>query len=148
MAAISRFCIVVVLAVLTASRAFGDTVAETAARWGLLGTWKLDCGSPTSRSNPALIFVVRQGKVFHDRDFGDAQDSHSVVNAKITSGGSIEIVIDFTSFSQVREMSLIKGGEGRKRAFSNRNVNTGEYIIRDGKFLANGAETRWQNRCR
>jgi hypothetical protein len=31
---------------------------------------------------------------------------------------------------------------------SNRNVDTNEYSVRDGKFTANGNATPWQTRCR
>jgi hypothetical protein len=128
--------------------AFAQTVAETASKWGLLGSWKLDCSQATSRSNGDLRYVVRGGKLFHDREFGDARDSSAVMSATTKADGTIEIVVNFASFSQTRQFSFIKGSDGRIRALSNRNVDTNEYSIEGGKFTANGNDTPWQSRCR
>jgi hypothetical protein len=125
-------------------------VVETASNWGLLGTWRLDCSKPASRSDGALQYVVRGGKLFHDREFGDARDSNVVVSATRKANGSLEIAVNFVSFSppQTRQFSFVKGSDGRIRAISNRNVDTNEYSIRDGKFTANGNAPPWQTHCR
>jgi hypothetical protein len=141
----------VLLAVLVTTEAsLAQTVAETASKWGLLGTWRLDCTKPASRSDGALQYVVRGGKLFHDREFGDARDSSSVILATTKADGSLEIVVSFVSFSppQTRQFAFTKGSDGRIRAISNRNVDTNEYSIRDGKFTANGNTPPWQTRCR
>lgn len=132
----------------TFDTASAQTIAETASRWGLLGSWKLDCSQPTSRSNGDLRYVVRGGKLYHDRDFGDAKDSSAVMSATRKADGSIEIVVSFASLSQTRQFSFRKGSDGRIRAISNRNVDTNEYSIKDGKFTANGNDAPWQSRCR
>ena len=149
MLASARLFALVVMGVLAASEAsFAQTAAETASRWGLLGTWKLDCSQPASSSNGALQYVVRGGKLFHDREFGDRRDSSSVVSATTKAGGSIELVVNFVSISQTRQFSFIKGSDGRIQAIFNRNVATNEYTIRDGKFTVNGNASPWQTRCR
>ena len=143
-----RLLALFVLAVLASTEAaLAETVAQTASRWGLLGTWRLDCSKPASRSDGALQYVVRGGKLFHDREFGDARDSSSVVLATTKADGSIEIVVAFVSLSQTRQFSFTKGVDGRIRAISNRNVDTDEYSIRSGKFTANGNTPPWQTRC-
>jgi hypothetical protein len=137
------------LTVLAASEPLhAQTAAETARTWGLLGTWRLDCNKPASRADGELQYVVREGKLFHDREFGDARDSSTVTSLVAKADGSIDVVVNFTSIGQTREFSLIKGKDGRIRATSNRNVDTNEYSIRDGKFSFNGASTPWQTRCR
>jgi hypothetical protein len=140
-----------ILAVLATTEAsLAQTVAETASKWGLVGTWRLDCSTPASRSNGDLQYVVRGGKLFHDREFGDARDSNVVVSATRKTNGSLEIAVNFVSFSppQTRQFAFVKGSDGRIRAVSNRNVDTNEYSIKDGKFSANGNDTPWQTRCR
>lgn len=138
----------VFLAVLATSEAsLAQTAAETASRWGLLGIWRLDCSQPVSRSDGALQYVVRGGKLFHDREFGDARDSSSVMSATAKADGSIEVTVKFVSFSQTRQYSFVKGRDGRIRAVSNRNVDTDEYSIRNGTFTGNGNSTPWQTRC-
>jgi hypothetical protein len=125
-----------------------QTTAEVARKWGLLGTWRLDCTQPRSSQNPDLIYVVRDGKLFHDRDFVDSRDSSAVMTATLKADKSLEIVVSFQSLKQTRQFSFMKGPDGRIRAASNRNVDTNEYTVRDGKFVSNGASTPWQTRCR
>jgi hypothetical protein len=132
----------------TALAAAAQTTAEVARKWGLLGTWRLDCTQPRSESNPDLAYAVRDGKLFHDRDFGKNRDSSAVMTAVVKADKSIEVVVKFDSLKQTRQFSLMKGPDGRIRAVSNRNVDTNEYSIRDGKFTANGGTPPWQTRCR
>ena len=136
------------LLVATSEAALSQTIADTLSKWGLIGRWRLDCNAPVSRSDGELKYVVRDGKVFHDREFGDARDSNSVVSATRRGDGSLVIAVHFVSLSQTRQFSLMKGPDGRIRAMSNRNVDTNEYTIKDGKFTANGNDTPWQTRCR
>ena len=138
----------VLLVVLATSEACAETVAQTASKWGLLGTWRLDCSKPASRSDGALQYVVRAGKLFHDREFGDSRDSSAVILATAKADGSLEIVVNFVSLSQTRQFSFMKGRDGRIRTFSNRNVDTDEYSIKDAKFTTNGNPTPWQTHCR
>ncbi len=145
----ARLLVVGLFAVLAGVQpVFAQTVAQTASSWGLIGTWRLDCSRSLSRDNPDLSYTVRGGKLFHDRDFGDAKDSSPVNTATRKADGSLELVVSFGSLSQTRQFSFIRGSDGRIRAVSNRNVDTDEYSIRDGKFTSNGKSTPWQTRCR
>ena len=89
-----------------------------------------------------------RGKLFVDRAFGDGTDSSAITAAVVKADGALDIVIIFTSISQARQLAQIKGSDGRMRAITNRNVNTNDYSVRDGKFTANGNATPWQIRCR
>ena len=143
-----RFGLAVLCVLATLDASSAQTVADVASKWGLVGTWRLDCKQPLSNSNPDLKYVVRDGKLFHDREFGDRGDSSSVQTARRRSDGSIELVVNFSSLSQIREFSFVKGDDGRIRVTSNRDVNTNEFSVRDGKFVANGNTTAWQSRCK
>jgi hypothetical protein len=148
MAALARSVAFALLLVVVAGQAAqAQTTAEVARKWGLVGTWRLDCVQPRSQSNPDLNYVVRGGKLFHDRDFGNNQDSSAVMTAVVKADKSLEIVVKFDSLKQTRQFALMKGPDGRIRAVSNRNVDTNEYSIRDGKFTANGGTPPWQTRC-
>src|SRR5258706_3453055 len=138
MLASARLFVLVILAVLvTAEASLAQTVVQAATNWGLLGTWKLDCGAPTSRDNGELKYVVKAGKLVHDREFGDARDSSAVMSATRKADGSLELLVNFLSLKQTRQFSFIKASDGRLRAISNRDVNTNVYTIKDGKFTAN-----------
>ena|GEM_PF-580886 len=124
-----------------------QTIAETASKWGLLGTWRVNCGNPVTDSDGPLIYVVRAKKLFHDRVFSKNKDSSQVVSAKANPDGSLELVINFTSIKQVRQITLIKDSDGRIQATSSKNNDTDEYTVLNGKFKANGAATPKQTRC-
>ena len=137
------------LAAVAAARvAAAQTPAETADKWGLLGTWRLDCSQKPSRGDPDLQFAVRGGTLFHDRDWGVAKDSSAVTSALIEPDGSLELVVRFDSLSQTREWIYKRGSDNRIESVSNRNVDTNKYTIRDGKFVASGKTPPWQTRCR
>ncbi len=125
-----------------------QTVAATASKWGLLGIWQLDHKAPVSRTNPALKYVVRGGKLFHDRVFGGGKtDSSAVTSARANPDGALELTIPFASISQTRQFAFVRAADGRIRALYNKNVDTEEYSIRHGKFTATGNVTPWQSRC-
>jgi hypothetical protein len=135
----------VILAPVDASSA--ATVADTAAKWGLLGSWKLDCGAPASTGDVRDTYVVRGGMVFLDRDWGKGTDSSSVLSAAIAADNSIAIVIKFESLLQTRENVFVKSGD-RKRALNNRLADSNDYSVRNGVFVGNGAPTPWMTHCR
>jgi hypothetical protein len=124
-----------------------DSAVDTATSWGLLGTWRLDCKAQASRADPDLIFVVRSGQLFHDRNWGDGSDSSAVLSATATAGGGLMVTVKFASLSQTRQWAYVKQDDNHIRAMSNRNVDTDDYSVRDGKFTANGNSTSWQTRC-
>jgi len=148
MAVPARLFFLVLAGVLAAAGASADTIPDTASKWGLLGTWRVDCSKQASWSDPDLRYVVRGDKLFHDREFGDRRDSNAVLSATITPDNAIELVIRFDMLSQTRQWTYVKQSDGRIQAVSNRNVDNNEYTVRDGKYLANGNATPLQSRCR
>jgi hypothetical protein len=126
-----------------------QSTAEIASRWGLIGTWALDCSQPASGSNGYLTYVVRRaGQVSHERDFGDRQDVNEVKQLSVGFGGALELVIDFPALKHARKFTLLMGPDGRIKAMANSRADGTEPTIRDGKFTGNGGETPWQVRCR
>lgn len=124
-------------------------VVEMLSRWGLVGDWSLDCSRPPSRDNGYLNYVIQQpGIAMHVRYFGDAKDSHEVLDARPVQGGGLELTVRFAfrDGAQTRRWVLVKEGN-RIRAISNVNVETGDASIRNGRFVHNGAETPWQTQC-
>jgi hypothetical protein len=115
--------------------------------FGLLGTWRTDCGRPKSRENPDLKYVLHGDRLFHDRDFGDTTDSQPVIVATSQDDGSLELVVNFNAFKQTRQFIFVHGPNNALRAVYNRDVDSGSLSIRDGKFVSNGEPTPWQYRC-
>jgi len=100
---------------------------DVAKNWGLLGTWRLDCTHPPSRSNPDQKYVVREGKLFHERGFGDMSDSHKVIAATLRPDGSLELIVDFTEFHETRQYGFVHGRSDTPRTIYNRNIDTDEF---------------------
>jgi NAD(P)-dependent dehydrogenase (short-subunit alcohol dehydrogenase family) len=141
------FSLALVSLVATPVAAVAQSNIEMARSWGLLGTWRLDCDKPKSRANPDLKYVVRDGRLFHDRDFGDTTDSQPVIVATRRSDDSLELIVRFDGFGQTRQFVFVHGRSDTLRAVYNRDVESGELSIQDGKFTASGEPTAWQFRC-
>src|SRR5690242_2654379 len=75
--------------------AVAQSNVEMARTWGLLGTWRVDCDKPKSRANPDLKYVLHDGKLFHDRDFGDDADSQPILVATRRPDDSLELIVQF-----------------------------------------------------
>jgi hypothetical protein len=144
--AASLLAIVLVLQALPVSAQNAD-MAATARQWGLLGTWAVDCAKPASRSNGYLSFVTRSRGVFHDRDFGDIQESSRVLAVRATGSGRLAVTIEYKNISQTGVIEFLKGPDGRKRAMLSHDTK-GNYSIKDGIVLAANRPSLWQARCR
>jgi hypothetical protein len=126
-----------------------QSIAERLSRWGLIGTWALDCSKPASDRNGYLSYAIRRaGQVSHERDFGDRQDVNEVQQARTGLGGAIELVVHFPGLAQTRKYTMLMGVDGRIRAMANSKTDGTEPTIKDGKFTAGGGDTPWQVRCR
>jgi hypothetical protein len=129
--------------------AFAQTAGETAAKWGLLGEWKLDCKAPTSQRNQAIEFIVREGKLLQERSAGSVKDGTTLTSAAARPDGSLETVeISATTPPTTRQIVRRKQGDGRFAVWSNRVVGSEKYSIRDGKFANGGGTAPALNRCR
>jgi hypothetical protein len=125
-----------------------ETPAETAAAFGLLGTWAVDCRLPPSLANGYMTYVAAPGgNVAHDRDFGSQRNVGEIVRASLTAGG-IDLVVFFPVTAQSRQITLAKSADGRMRTIADSFINSNEYAVRDGKLLATGVDMPWQMRCR
>lgn len=131
-----------------APKAGAETLAATVARWGLLGSWAVDCAARPDRDKGALLTyeIRKDGRVMYRRNFGDAKDENEVVSATVNAEGLLNVMVYFPSLHQAREFGLLLAKDGSLRAIYNRSER-GEYTIRDGKFVATGAPTPIQQRC-
>ena len=90
-----------------------ETPAETAAAFGLLGTWAVDCRLPPSLGNGYLTYAAAPGgNIAHDRDFGSQRNVGEVVRASLTAGG-IDLVVFFPVSAQSRQITIAKAADGR-----------------------------------
>ena len=76
-------CLVAALAMATVETANAQSVADTIAQFGLIGTWAADCTQPASSSNYLTVYAIKpSGEVM--RTYYD-KPGHIYNNYKITS---------------------------------------------------------------
>jgi hypothetical protein len=145
---LSRWITAALLWVAIAPAARAETLAATVERWGLLGSWSVDCTLPPDRDKGALLTyeINKDGRVMYRRNFGEAKDDSEVVSATVNAEGLLNLMVFFPSLHQTREFGLHLAKDGRLRAIYNRSER-GEYTIRDGKYVKTGAPTPAQQRC-
>jgi len=144
----SRITLATLLLVTLAPAASASRVAETASKWGLIGSWSLDCSLAPDRDRGTILIyaIARGGRLMFRRDFGDEKDDNEVVGAKVSDDGMLNLRVYFPSLKQGREYGLMMQPDGTLRAMYNRDRN-GEYTIKDGKFTGNGNPTPSQYKC-
>lgn len=143
-----RWIAAAVLWVAFTSRAGAETLAVTVEQWGLLGSWAVDCSARPDRDKGALLSyeIRKDGRVMYRRNFGEAMDENEIVSATVNAEGLLNVMVYFPLLRQAREFGLLLQKDGRLRAIYNRSER-GEYTIRDGKYVATGAQTPAQQRC-
>src|SRR5579871_746004 len=121
------------------SSASAENIAETISRFGLIGTWAVDCSVPPDRGRGTrLIYqTASAGRVIHHREFGDISDDNEVVRAALSDDGTLNLRVVFSLLKQTREYGIVKQPDGTIRVIYNRNEKN-EYSIKDGKLTANG----------
>jgi hypothetical protein len=92
--------------------------------------------------------VVRQGKLFKDREYGDGRDSSEVISTTIRPDGTIEHIIKNDSIGLTRRAVDVKDSDGRKRTLTNENLDTGQYVIKNGIILSSGTNSIWLSHCK
>jgi len=131
-----------------ASGASAETVSQTARKWGLIGSWAVDCSVPRDKSDPLISYeVTADDRVMLRRDFGTGQDEQEVSSAEIAAGDVLILRIFFPAFQQTRINGIAKQPDGSIRAIYNRHEEKDEYSIRDGKFVASGKPTVALRQC-
>lgn len=130
------------------SLAHAETLAATVERWGLLGSWSVDCTLPPDRDRGTVLTyeISKDGRVMYRRNFGDARDENEVVSATVNAEGLLNVMVFFPSLRQTREFGLMLSNDGNLRAIYNRSER-GEYTIREGKYVKTGAPTPAQHHC-
>jgi hypothetical protein len=124
-----------------------NTISDTAANWGLLGTWRIDCSAAPSFTDVVLGWVVRDGKLYHERNWGKGHDSPEATAASVMPDGSLVLTVGFDAEGRTRQFALIKRDDDHIQTVWNKNVSPEVYLVRDGKFMHGGNSTPTQTRC-
>jgi hypothetical protein len=148
-------CLAAALAMATVETANAQSVANTVAEFGLIGTWATDCAQPASTNNYHTIYAIKpSGEV--SRTYYDAP-GHVLSNYKITSAKrqardmlSYEQVWDFegspANIAGNRMQVLLNMVDNKIQVVSSKGSD-GSFFVKDRKFPNSGDETPWQFRC-
>ena len=155
-----RACLVAALAMVSVEMtsveaANAQSVADTIAEFGLIGTWATDCAQPASSSNFLTVYAIKpSGEV--SRTYYD-QPSHIYNNYKITNAKrqapdmlSYEQVWDFegspANIAGDRVRVLLNMADGKFQIVSSQGSD-GSFFVKDRKFPGSADESPWQSRC-
>jgi len=150
-----RACVVAALAMATVETANAQSVANTIAEFGLIGTWATDCAQPASTRNYITIYAIKpSGEV--SRTYYDAP-GHVLNNYKITSAKrqardmlSYEQVWDFegspANIAGDRVQVLLNMVDNKIQIVSSQGSD-GSFFVKDRKFPSSGDESPWQSKC-
>ena len=143
------FCVRSAIAALAAGVALiGPAVAadsDELSRFGLIGTWAVDCAQPDSASNPYVIFAVKDGAPFWILRMGDLQARYGMRQLKAIGADVLDYTDGPDQAGRTHHMQLKKTG-ARFRSLSSMRED-GSAVIADGKFVASGAPTPVFENC-
>ena len=148
-------CLVAALAMATVETANAQSVADTIAEFGLIGTWATDCTQPASSSNFLTVYAIKpSGEV--SRTYYDQPD-HVYNNYKITSAK--RQAPDMLSYQQVwdfegspanvagnRVQVLLNMADNKYQIVSSQGSD-GSFFVKDRKFPGSADESPWQSQC-
>jgi hypothetical protein len=148
-------CLVAALAMATVETANAQSVANTVAEFGLIGTWATDCAQPASTSNYLTIYAIKpSGEV--SRTYFDAP-GHVLSIYKIT--GAKRQAPDMLWYQQVwdfegspaniagNRMQVLLNMVDSKYQIVSSQGSDGSFFVKDRKFPGSGDESPWQFRC-
>jgi hypothetical protein len=148
-------CLVAALAMATVETANAQSVADTIAEFGLIGTWAADCAQPASSGNYLTVYAIKpSGEVA--RTYYD-KPGHIFNNYKITSAKrqapdtlSYEQVWDFegspANVAGNRVQVLLNMADNKYQIVSSQGSD-GSFFVKDRKFPGSGNESPWQFQC-
>lgn len=114
-------------------------------RFGLIGTWAVNCAQPDSSSNPYVIYAVKDGSPIWILQMGDLQARYSVRQLKIIGEDVLDYIDGPDQAGRMHHMQLKKTGARFRSIASTR--EDGSAVIADGKFVASGAPTAVFENC-
>ena len=150
-----RACLAAALAMATVETANAQSVANTVAEFGLIGTWATDCTQPASTSNYLTIYAIKPSgevsRTYYDAP-GHVLNNYKITNAKRQAG-------DMLSYEQVWEfegspaniagnrMQVLLNMVDSKYQIVSSQGSDGSFFVKDRKFPGSGDESPWQFRC-
>lgn len=148
------FAVSIAIAAPVIAQAQDGSVAGIFEKYQMLGTFAEDCNRPASRDNPYYVHrVVDANHVQRDVMEGPTTRARFTMVDKavalgpneVSTSGPLSGLIGSTSFDRTPSDSIWRIEPNRIR-FTEAIV-AGRKVAADGRYLSNGRETPWFNRC-
>jgi hypothetical protein len=148
-------CLAAALAVAAVETANAQSVANTIAEFGLIGTWATDCAQPASTGNFLTIYAIKPSgevsRTYYDQP-GHVYNTYKITNAKRQASDmlSYEQVWDFegspANIAGDRVRVLLNMVDNKFQIVSSQGSD-GSFFVKDRKYSGAGDESPWQSRC-
>jgi hypothetical protein len=148
-------CLAAALAVAAVKTANAQSVANTIAEFGLIGTWATDCAQPASTGNFLTIYAIKPSgevsRTYYDQP-GHVYNTYKITNAKRQAPDmlSYEQVWDFegspANIAGDRVRVLLNMADNKFQIVSSQGSD-GSFFVKDRKYSGAGDESPWQSRC-
>ena len=137
--------LLVLLAALLPARA--DSDSDRLIQAGMIGTWTFDCNAFPSQANPHITYAPSlRGSPTRTVLIGASGVLPAELVTQVESIADDRISLAQTSRngSTVRLILLVRGNRHR----SLQSIDSdGRVLVKDGRFIKDGSETRWLTRC-
>jgi hypothetical protein len=150
-----RACLVAALALASAETANAQSVANTIAEFGLVGTWAADCTQPASSGNFLTLYAIKPSgevsRTYYDQP-GHVYNTYKITDAQRQAPDmlSYEQVWDFAgspaNIAGDRVRVLLNMADGKFQIVSSQGSD-GSFFVKDRKFPGTTDESPWQSRC-
>jgi hypothetical protein len=142
------FLMIGALGILNPTAVRADTARETLEQFGFFGTWAVHCDEPASPENVTrhALASTKSRPSFTETLGKDSQPNiYSVLGAKRV--GDDTIIIRTKLNNDIEQDLTIRKDQNRVRTVQNREVGTGDLVVKDGIVDSNKSETPWLTRC-
>lgn len=128
--------------------AAADAIREALDGFGFSGTWALRCDDPPSPDNNVrVVSVSPAGDAMFAESLGPESDPNIYVILRVRRANDDTIVLHVKLNGEVEQDLTIRREQNRIRTTDNREVATGQYVVKNGIVASNKQETPWLTHC-
>jgi hypothetical protein len=128
--------------------AAAETVREALDGFGFSGTWALRCDDPPSPDNNVRVVSVSPGgDPMFAESLGPESDPNIYVIVRARRVNDDTIVLRVKLNGEIDQDLTIQRDKNRIRTMDNREIATGQYVVKNGVVASNKRETPWLTHC-
>lgn len=132
----------------SAPAAKAESLSATLEAFGFFGRWAISCDEPASPTNNVRTAQLSQAgdPVFSESLGGDGEPNSYVILRAKRKGSDTIVLRTKLNGEIVQELTMHRNGE-RMRTMTNRDMASGDYLVRKGVVVSTKQETPWLTRC-